>query len=113
VISYFWFFIAAAFEIAGCYTFWMWLRQDKSLYWLLPGILCLVLFAFVLTRVEAELAGRSYAAYGGIYIVASLIWLSSVEKSRILLTDYIGVILCLFGAGIILFDPKFENASGM
>ncbi|ORE96961.1 hypothetical protein ATO4_10689 [Aurantimonas sp. 22II-16-19i] len=59
-------------EIAGCFAFWAWLRLDKSPVWLVPGILSLTLFAYLLTLVESEVAGRTYAAYGGVYIVASI-----------------------------------------
>ena len=62
--SYLWFLIAALGEIAGCYTFWMWLRQSESPLWLLPGFLSLGLFAFALTRIDSAIAGRAFAAYG-------------------------------------------------
>ncbi|MBC7313671.1 MAG: hypothetical protein H5U11_14360, partial [Rhizobium sp.] len=70
---------AALAEIAGCFAFWAWLRLDKSPLWLVPGIFSLALFAFFLTRIDSDFAGRAYAAYGGIYIAASLLWLWSVE----------------------------------
>ncbi len=108
--NFIWFFIAAVFEIAGCFTFWMWLKQDKSILWILPGLFSLALFAYVLTKVEADYAGRAYAAYGGIYIVSSLIWLAYIEREGILLSDYLGAALCLSGAAIILFGPKFISA---
>tara|TARA_B100000446_G_scaffold96052_1_gene90181 strand:+ start:2183 stop:2563 length:381 start_codon:yes stop_codon:yes gene_type:complete len=78
--SAFWFPIAAVLEIAGCFTFWMWLRQGQSLWWVLPGLVALAGFAWVLTQVESDFAGRAYAAYGGVYIVASLLWGMLVEK---------------------------------
>ena len=62
---------AALFEIAGCFSVWAWLRLGRSAWWLVPGAVALALFAWLLTRVEAEAAGRAYAAYGGLYIVAS------------------------------------------
>ena len=65
---------AAIAEIAGCFTFWAWLRLGKSAWWLAPGLASLALFAFLLTRVDALAAGRAYAAYGGVYIAASLSW---------------------------------------
>ncbi len=66
---------AACAEIAGCFAFWAWLRLDKSVWWLAPGMVSLALFAWLLTLIEATAAGRAYAAYGGIYIAASLLWL--------------------------------------
>ncbi len=82
MINYLWFVLAAFCEIAGCYAFYLWLRLGKSALWVLPGLLSLTLFALLLTRVEASFAGRAYAAYGGIYVAASLFWLAFVERSR-------------------------------
>lgn len=104
--NWLWFLLAAVFEIAGCYSFWYWLRLEQSPLWLLPGAVSLVLFALVLTRVDTGFAGRAYAAYGGVYIVASLLWLGFVERKAPLVTDYLGVILCLAGAAVILFGPR-------
>jgi small multidrug resistance family-3 protein len=73
---------AAVAEIAGCFAFWAWLRLDRSALWILPGMISLAAFAWLLTRVDASAAGRAYAAYGGIYIVASLGWLWAVEGVR-------------------------------
>lgn len=97
---------AAALEIAGCYAFWAWLRLDKSPWWLLPGLLSLAGFALLLTRIDVEFAGRAYAAYGGIYIVASLAWLGIIEGSVPDRWDLIGAATCLLGAGIILLGPR-------
>ena len=63
---------AAIAEIAGCFAFWAWLRMDKSAWWLVPGVASLVLIAYLLTLVDAEHAGRTYAAYGGVYILSAL-----------------------------------------
>ena len=104
--NYLWFTTAALFEIAGCYSFWIWLRLGKSVFWLIPGIIGLALFAFILTKIDLQFAGRSYAAYGGVYIVLSLAWLAFIERSRPLLSDYIGALICLIGATIILFGPR-------
>ncbi len=99
-------FIGAALaEIAGCFAFWAWLRLDKSVRWVVPGILSLVLFAYLLTRVDSPFAGRAYAAYGGVYITASLGWLWLVEGSRPDRWDAIGAVVCLAGAAIILWGP--------
>ncbi|MFN4041118.1 MAG: YnfA family protein [Brevundimonas sp.] len=100
-------YILAAFaEIAGCFAFWAWLRLDKSIWLLAPGVALLVLFAYLLTRVEADMAGRAYAAYGGVYIVASLAWLWMIEGARPDRWDVLGAALCLVGAGVILFGPR-------
>jgi small multidrug resistance family-3 protein len=97
---------AALAEIAGCFTFWMWLRQGKSIWWAAPGIVSLATFAFLLTLVPASAAGRAYAAYGGVYIAASLAWLWSVEKAAPDKWDLSGAAICLVGATIILFGPR-------
>jgi len=97
---------AAIFEIAGCFTFWAWLRLGRSVWWLLPGMVSLALFAFLLTRVDAAFAGRAYAAYGGVYIVTSLVWLWLAEGKIPDRWDALGAFVCLIGAGIILFGPR-------
>jgi len=74
--------LAALAEIAGCFAFWAWFRMDRSAWWLLPGVLALVLFAYLLARIEADAAGRAFAAYGGVYITASLGWLWLVEDTQ-------------------------------
>ena len=101
-----WFVLAAAFEIAGCYAAWMWLRLDRWFWWLLPGTVSLVAFAVVLTRIDTAFAGRAYAAYGGIYIVSSLIWLAVVERTMPRATDVIGGVICLGGAAVILIGAR-------
>ncbi|KQN06932.1 YnfA family protein [Sphingomonas sp. Leaf25] len=100
-------YIAAALaEIAGCFAFWAWLRMGKSPLWLAPGIGSLILFAWLLTRVDSDAAGRAYAAYGGIYICASLLWLWSVEGVRPDRWDVTGAALCLVGTCVILLAPR-------
>lgn len=91
--------VAAAAEIAGCFAFWAWLRLGKSAWWALPGVAALIAFALLLTRIDSPFAGRAYAAYGGIYIAASLVWLWLVEGARPDRWDLAGATLCLVGAG--------------
>jgi small multidrug resistance family-3 protein len=98
--------IAAVAEIAGCFSFWAWLRWDKPAWWLVPGMVSLAAFAYCLTLVQVEAAGRAYAAYGGVYIVASLVWLWAIEGTRPDRWDVLGATTCLIGAGIILFGPR-------
>jgi len=97
---------AAFFEIAGCFAFWSWLRHDKPALWLAPGIACLIAFAALLTRIETDAAGRAFAAYGGIYIAASLVWLWLVEDVRPDRFDLIGATLCILGAAVIVLAPR-------
>jgi small multidrug resistance family-3 protein len=97
---------AALAEIGGCFAFWAWLRMAKSPLWLAPGVVSLILFAWLLTRVDSDAAGRAYAAYGGIYICASLAWLWAVEGVRPDRWDVSGAALCLIGTCIILLGPR-------
>jgi small multidrug resistance family-3 protein len=100
-------YVAAALaEIAGCFSFWAWARLERSVLWLAPGMLSLAAFAWVLTRIDADFAGRAYAAYGGVYIAASLGWLWVVEGSRPDRWDFAGAALCLTGAAVILLGPR-------
>ena len=98
--------IAAVAEIIGCFAFWAWLRLDKSVYWILPGIVSLIVFAVLLTRINSMFAGRTFAAYGGVYIVASLLWLWIIEGQRLDKWDILGAIICIAGAALILFGHR-------
>jgi small multidrug resistance family-3 protein len=97
---------AALAEIAGCFAFWAWLRLGQSALWALPGLVSLAAFAAALTQVESAAAGRAYAAYGGVYIVASLLWLWIAEGVLPDRWDAIGAAICLVGAAAILFGPR-------
>jgi len=97
---------AALAEIAGCFAFWAWLRLGRSVLWLAPGMAALALFAALLAFSPAAQAGRAYAAYGGVYIAASLIWLWVAEGQRPDGWDAAGVSLCLAGAAVILWAPR-------
>ncbi|MGQ3040302.1 MAG: YnfA family protein [Brevundimonas sp.] len=98
--------LAALAEIAGCFAFWAWLKLDRSPLWLIPGVAALITFAWLLTLVPTDAAGRAFAAYGGVYICVSLIWMAVVEKSPPDRWDLIGGAVCLIGAGVILFAPR-------
>jgi len=100
------FAIAAGLEIAGCFAFWSWLRNGKPGWIAALGVASLVLFAICLTRVDAPYAGRAYAAYGGIYIAASLAWLRVVEGVAPDRFDMLGSAICVAGALLILFAPR-------
>jgi small multidrug resistance family-3 protein len=100
-------YIAAALaEIAGCFALWAIVRHSASMLWLLPGVLSLVLFAWLLTQVDVDHAGRAYAVYGGIYIAASLGWLWVAEGRMPDRWDIAGAFVCIAGALLILYGPR-------
>jgi small multidrug resistance family-3 protein len=104
--SFFTYLAAAVAEIAGCFAFWAWIRLDKPIWWLVPGMASLAVFAWLLTLVDSPLAGRAYAAYGGVYVAASLMWLWAIEGARPDRWDVIGAAICLLGMALILFGPR-------
>ncbi|BEV44628.1 YnfA family protein [Afipia carboxidovorans] len=97
---------AALMEIGGCFAFWAWLRLGQSPLWLIPGMAALALFAYLLTLVDSPLAGRAYAAYGGIYITSALVWGWAMEGHRPDRWDVAGATICLIGMAVILFGPR-------
>jgi small multidrug resistance family-3 protein len=98
--------LAALFEIGGCFAFWAWLRLGRTPLWSLLGVASLILFAVCLTRVDSSYAGRAFAAYGGVYMVASLAWLWIVEGLRPDRWDVAGAVLCVVGACTVLWGPR-------
>lgn len=98
--------LAALAEIGGCFSFWLCLREGKSVLWLVPAMISLSFFGWLLTLVDTAAAGRAYAAYGGVYIAAALTWLWVVEGVRPDQWDFLGVCICLGGAAVILFGPR-------
>ena len=98
--------LAAVAEIGGCFAFWAWLKLGKSPLWALPGVISLIVFALLLTRIDSAAAGRAYAAYGGIYILASMVWMRLVEGAKPDRWDLAGLCLCLAGAAVILWAPR-------
>jgi small multidrug resistance family-3 protein len=97
---------AALAEIAGCFAFWAWLKLEKPVWWLAPGLLALAAFAWLLTMVDSPAAGRAFAAYGGVYILASLAWMALVESVSPDRYDLAGAALCLAGAAVIVAAPR-------
>lgn len=98
------FFATAVAEIVGCYLPYLWLKQGKSAWLLVPAILSLALFAWLLTLHETA-AGRVYAAYGGVYVGVAIAWLYIVDQVRPTLWDVAGVGVALLGMSIIMFQP--------
>jgi small multidrug resistance family-3 protein len=105
-MTFVWYLIAAFAEIAGCFAFWAWIRLDRSTFWLIPGMVSLVLFAWILTRADSAFAGRAYAAYGGVYIASSMLWGWLMEGHRPDRWDAAGLVLCLIGSAVILLPSR-------
>lgn len=99
------FIITALAEIVGCYLPWLWLRNGKSAWLLLPAAASLALFAWLLS-LHPTAAGRVYAAYGGVYISVALLWLWAVDGIRPSAWDLLGSALALLGMAIIMFAPR-------
>lgn len=99
------FFITALAEIAGCYFPYLWMKKQGGPWLLLLAALSLMLFVWLLT-LHPEASGRIYATYGGIYIVTALIWLRVVDGVQLTTTDWVGALVVLLGAGIIISGWK-------
>lgn len=99
------FTLTALAEIIGCYLPYLWLKQGKSAWLLVPAALSLALFAWLLS-LHPTAAGRVYAAYGGVYIGVAIVWLWAVDKVTPTTTDILGVTVCLVGMAIIMFGPR-------
>jgi small multidrug resistance family-3 protein len=96
------FAVAAILEILGCFTFWLWLRRGASPLIAALGVLSLIGFAVALTRVDAAFAGRAYAAYGSLYIAASLVWLWLIEGQTPSGSDLASAGIAIIGALVIV-----------
>lgn len=95
------FAVTALAEIAGCYLPYLWLRKNGSPWLLLPGFVSLAVFAWLLT-LHPTGAARTYAAYGGVYIVVALVWLRVVEGESLTRWDLAGSVIALVGMAIIV-----------
>jgi small multidrug resistance family-3 protein len=99
------FFVTAVAEIVGCYLSWLVLTQGRPVWWLLPAAVSLAAFAWLLT-LHPSAAGRTYAAYGGVYVVVALIWLWRVDGVVPTRWDLVGGAICLVGMAIIALQPR-------
>lgn len=99
------FVVTAIAEIVGCYLPWLWLRKDGSAWLLVPAAASLALFAWLLT-LHPDATGRTYAAYGGVYVVVALLWLWGVDGIRPDRWDVIGGGVVLAGMALIYFGPR-------
>lgn len=99
------FVITAVAEIIGCYLPYLWLKQDRSAWLLVPAAISLAAFVWLLT-LHPQAAGRVYAAYGGVYVSVALLWLWAVDSIRPTVTDWVGVGVVLTGMVIIMFGHR-------
>ncbi len=99
------FLVTAVAEIVGCYLPYLWLKEDKSAWLLVPAALSLATFAWLLSLHPAA-AGRVYAAYGGVYIFVAIFWLWIVDGIRPSVWDIVGTLVALSGMAIIMFAPR-------
>jgi small multidrug resistance family-3 protein len=99
------FVVTALAEIVGCYLPYLWLRQGRTAWLLVPAAAALAIFAYLLT-LHPTAAGRVYAAYGEVYITVALAWLWVVDGVKPERADLAGVALCLTGMAVIMFAPR-------
>ncbi len=99
-------FLATALaEILGCYLPYLWLRQGKSSWWLIPAGVSLAVFSWLLT-LHPTASGRTYAAYGGVYVSVAILWLWAVDGVLPTRSDLTGMALCLAGMATIIFGAR-------
>lgn len=103
--TFFLFLVTAIAEILGCYLPYLWIRQGHSAWLLVPAAASLALFAWLLT-LHPTAAGRTYAAYGGVYIFTAVLWLWAVDGIRPTAWDVAGSLVALAGMAIIMFAPR-------
>ncbi len=103
--SLLYFLWAGVFEIGGGYLIWLWLREDKSIWWGVMGAVMLALYGVVATLQPANF-GRVYAAYGGAFIVMAMLWGWKIDGVRLDRYDLLGAALALLSAFIIMFAPR-------
>jgi small multidrug resistance family-3 protein len=98
------FAVTAVAELLGCYLPWLVVRNGRSAWLLVPAACSLTLFAWLLT-LHPTAAGRTYAAYGGMYIAVALLWLRFVDGVALTRWDVAGAALALVGMGVIALQP--------
>jgi len=97
---------AALCELTGCYAIWVWVREGRSPVWAVGGVAVLALFGYLIARAPSPMAGRTFAAYGGVYLTAAFAWYVLFERARPDRWDVIGAALALIGAGLVLYAPR-------
>ncbi|MGD6846133.1 YnfA family protein [Rossellomorea aquimaris] len=100
------FVLAGIAEIGGGYLIWLWLREGKPLSWGIAGGIALALYGVIATFQSFPSFGRVYAAYGGVFIVLSVLWGWGIDKKTPDVYDWVGAGICLVGVGVMLLGPR-------
>lgn len=104
--SSFLFILAGLAEIGGGYFIWIWLRNDASIMWGILGGIVLIMYGIIPTFQQFPSFGRIYAAYGGVFIIMSILWGWSIDGVKPDFYDWLGTLIALFGTAIILWSPR-------
>lgn len=100
------FILAGLAEIGGGYMIWLWLKEGKAYYWGIGGGIALALYGVIATFQSFPSFGRVYAAYGGVFIVLSVLWGWGIDRKTPDLYDWVGAGICLIGVAVILLAPR-------
>jgi small multidrug resistance family-3 protein len=100
------FILAGLAEIGGGYLIWIWLREGRSFFLGLLGGIALALYGVIATFQSFPSFGRVYAAYGGVFIILSVLWGWGIDKKTPDLYDWIGAAICLVGVSVMLLAPR-------
>lgn len=103
--SLFWFILAGICEIGGGYLVWLYMKDDKSPWYMLAGAIVLITYGIVPTLQEANF-GKVYAAYGGVFVILSILWGWWIDGVTPDYLDWIGGLVTLIGVGIIMYAPR-------
>lgn len=106
VYAFLLFILAGIGEIGGGYLIWQWLREGKPFYWGIFGAIALALYGVVATFQTFPSFGRVYAAYGGVFIILSILWGWGVDRKAPDLYDWVGGAICIVGVFVMLFAPR-------
>lgn len=100
------FLLAGLAEIGGGYLIWLWLREEKPFYFGITGGVALALYGAIATLQTFPTFGRVYAAYGGVFIILSLLWGWGIDKKTPDTYDWVGALICLIGISFMLFPSR-------